>query len=155
MAKNTDEFEEDFDATAPILTDKEIADAKAKARADIMAAKKKDAREKLIAAETKRLQTEEGLTTGNAFSDEIVNITIDLPIFCKELLINQVPYHQGRNYSVPRHVADTLRDMMFRAWEHQSTIEGKSKSEFYAQKHVAELYRPGAKSAATLSARSV
>jgi len=164
MGKN-DEFEETsapaklvkpaiIDEDAPILSAVEIADIKARAKQNILKAKKKDAEAALLEQETQRLRIEEGFTTGNSHLDEIVNITIDLAQFAPSILINNQPYHHGRNYSVPRHVADTLREVMFRTWGHQADIDGKSKSAFYAEKHVAELFKPSTKGA-VVSARGV
>lgn len=137
-----------------LLTPAEIQKIKDQARKEILADKKADLTKKLIADEKQRLRNEEGLTTGNRHADEIVNITIDLPIFAPNIVINRQAYWHGATYGVPRHVADTLRDQMFKSWEHQSTIEGRSKAEFYAQKHVAEMYAVGNKGGATLSGKA-
>ena len=142
MAKN-DSFEEPALEDGALLTAAEIAKIKEEARKEILSAKKADLKRKILADETRRLRNEEGLTTGNAHSDEIVSITIDLPIFSPHILINGQAYWHGHTYSIPRHVADTLRSQMFCSWQHQSTIEGRSKQEFYAQKHVQDLYKPG------------
>ena len=153
MAKNTDDIFEEPLSEDELLTPAEIAKIKLEAKQEILKAKRSDLRKKLLADETQRLRVEEGLTTGNAHSDEIVNITIDLAQFAPSILINNVPYHHGRTYPVPRHVADTLRETMFRTWGHQAEIDGKSKSAFYAEKHVANLYKPGTKGA-VLSAKA-
>lgn len=158
MSKSDDNFEEpapSFNPDAPLLTPAEIKTIKEKARANILKAKKKDAEEKLLAAEEQRLRNEEGLTTGSAHADEIVSVTIDLAQFSSSIVINQRPYWHGHTYSVPRHVAETLREQMYRTWGHQAEIDGKSRSQFYAEKHVAELYKPGSKASATLSAKGL
>ena len=162
MAKSDDIFEEPaapkkpvlIDEDAPILSASEIEAIKSKAKQNILKAKKKDAEERLLEAETQRLKNEEGLTTGNAHADEVVGIAIDLAQFAPSILINNQPYHHGRTYTVPRHVADTLRDVMYKTWGHQAEIDGKSKSAFYAEKHVAELYKTGSDKGKVLSARS-
>lgn len=143
-----------IDENAPLLSEAEIAAIKLQARQDILKAKKADARAELLKAETQRLRVEEGMTTGNAHSDEIVNITIDVAQFAPNILINNQPYWHGHTYAVPRHVADTLRDVMYRTWGHQAEIDGKSRQAFYAEKHVAELYKPGTHGV-TLSAKGV
>ena len=164
MAKN-DEFEEPaapaktpkpaiIDEDAPILSAAEIDTIKARARQNILKAKKKDAEEKLLEQETQRLRVEEGYTTGNSHLDEIVNITIDLAQFASSILINNVPYNHGRTYAVPRHVADTLRETMARTWGHQADIDGKSIAAKVGEKHVAELYKAGTPGKA-ISARGV
>lgn len=152
MAKSDDIFEEPI-SEDELLTPAEIAKIKLEAKQEILKAKRADLRKKLLADETQRLRTEEGLTTGNAHSDEIVNITIDLPLFTPNIIINMKAYWHGSTYPVPRHVADTLRAQMFDSWKHQSQIDGKSAQQFYSEKHVAELYQPGNKGK-TISARS-
>ncbi len=153
MAKNDETFEEPVLNENELLSPSEIAKIKDEARASILSAKKADAKKKLLASETQRLRNEEGLTTGNAHSDEIVNITIDLPLFSPNIIINSQAYWHGRTYPVPRHVADTLRSQMFNSWRHQSEIDGQSKQAFYAAKHVADLYKPGNKGV-TISAKA-
>lgn len=144
MAKD-DSFEDPIAESDGLLTPAEIVKIKAEARASILTAKKADAKKTLLAEETQRLRNEEGLTTGNAHSDEVVSITIDLAQFAPNITINGQAYWHGRTYMVPRHVADTLRDTMYKTWSHQSEIDGKSRSAFYAEKHIAELYQPGNK----------
>ena len=78
MTDKTPQFIEPEAGDAPLFSEKEIAEIKAKAKAEIIAAKKDALRKDMIAAEKHRLQVEEGLTTGNSHMDEIVNITIDL-----------------------------------------------------------------------------
>lgn len=154
MANKDETFEEPIPEESAILTPGEIEKIKAEARASILSAKKANAKKKLLADETRRLRNEEGLTTGNAHSDEIVNITIDLPLFSPHILINSQAYWHGHTYPVPRHVADTLRSQMFNSWKHQSEIEGKSKQAFYAEKHIADLYKPGSQGT-VVSAKSL
>lgn len=147
----TPEFE-DNEAEAPLFTEKELAAIKADARAEIMADKKKAAKAQLLAAEKDRLRREEGLTTGNSHADEIVNIRIDLAPFAANVLVNGQAYWHGRMYPVPRHVANSLQETMFNTWKHQGTIKGESLTEFYAKKHVDDLYKVGSPSLKTFSA---
>lgn len=122
-----------------LLTDAEIRDIRAKARADIMADKRTQLKSRLIEREKQRLKVEEGLTTGNSHQDEMVNITIDLPTFAPYINVNSTAYWHGRTYPVSRHVADSLRDQMHMSWKHQNQIDGKSLTDFYAQHRVANL----------------
>lgn len=137
----------------PMFSEKELAEIKAQARKEILADKKSAAKKDMLAAEKVRLQREEGLTTGNSHADEIVNVTIDLAPYAASILVNGLPYHHGRTYPVPRHVAMSLQETMFNTWKHQGTIKGESLGEFYAKKHVDELYTVKGKSAATFSAK--
>lgn len=134
-----------------VLTDAEVLDIRAKARADIMADKKGKLKQDMLAAEKQRLLREEGLTTGNGHQDEILSITIDVAAYAPYININGQCYWHGRTYQVPRHVADTLRDQMFMTWKHQNQIDGKDANAFYAAKHVAEMYK--VEGGAKLSAR--
>ena len=152
MTDKTPQFIEPEAGDAPLFSEKEIAEIKAKAKAEIIAAKKDALRKDMIAAEKHRLQVEEGLTTGNSYMDEIVNITIDLAPFAPSIIINGRSYWHGKNYPVARHVAMSLQETMFNTWKHQGTIKGESLSEFYAKKHVDELYTVG-KGSHTFSAR--
>jgi hypothetical protein len=147
----TDKIPEFVEPDAPLFTDKEIAAIKAKAREEIITAKKDALRKDMIAAEKLRLQREDGLTTGNSHMDEIVNVTIDLAPFAPAIVVNQQSFWHGRSYTVPRHVAMSLQETMFNTWKHQGTIKGESLSEFYAKKHVDELYTVG-KGSKTFSA---
>jgi hypothetical protein len=149
---NFDEPEHENDK--PLFTAKELADIKAKAREEIMADKKAAAKKDLIAGEKQRLQREEGLTTGNGHMDQIVSIHIDLAPYAPNILVNGHPYWHGKQYTVPRHVAISLQETMFNTWRQESIRKGESYSEFYAQKHVDELYRVG-KSLGTFSARGM
>lgn len=153
---NTDNFE-DFDAPvadAPLFTQKELDDIKAQARKEIMADKKAAAKKSMLAEEKVRLQREEGLTTGNSHADEIVSIHIDLAPYAPSILVNGTPYWHGMTYPVPRHIAASLQDTMFMTWKHQGTIKGEALSEFYAKKHVDDLYKVGSRSLGTFSAKA-
>lgn len=128
------------DGDAPLLTEAEIQAIRAEARAEIMADKRGKLKQELKAQEKQRLRNEEGLTTGNSHQDEMVSISIDLAPYAPYVNINGQCYHHGRTYQVPRHVADTLRDQMFQTWKHQNQIDGKDAQQFYAAKHIAEMY---------------
>lgn len=114
-----------------ILSPKEIADAKAKARATVEKARKESAIKLLIEEETVRLQREEGLISGDPVADELVKITIDLPEHAANLTINGTPFWHTFTYEVQRHVANSLREQMARAWAHQHEIDGKSLTQHY------------------------
>lgn len=152
MSDKTDDFDVE-PQDAPMFSAKELADIKEQARKEILADKRAAAKKDMLATEKLRLQREEGLTTGNSHADEIVNVTIDLAPYSAAILVNGLPYHHGRTYPVPRHIAMSLQDTMFNTWKHQGTIKGESMSEFYAKKHVDDLYKVTTKAAATFSAK--
>ena len=114
------------------LTDDEVAEAKAKARATIDKERRTAAIKKLIEEETHRLKTEEGMIVGDVAHDEEVFITIDLPEFSACVNINGREYWHSHTYQVPRHVANTLREIQQRTWLHLHEIEGKSKTQAQA-----------------------
>ena len=66
----------------------------------------------------------------------MVSITIDLPDFAPCLTINMQPYWHGFTYQVQRHVADSLREMIGRAWHHEHReVEGKSAFQIYKKRN--------------------
>lgn len=140
MADKTDGFIEDQEPEHPLFTAKELEDIRKQAKQDILSQKKKAAREMLLEEEKARLQREEGFVVGNTHKDEIVTLTIDLAPYADRILVNGASYYHARTYTVPRHVADSLKDTMFRTWQHQKEIKGESLTEFYAQKHVSDLF---------------
>jgi hypothetical protein len=122
-----------------ILTDKEIEDAKRIARERIEKALKESEKERIIAEEMRRFQAEEGKRTGKVDLDEEVSVTIDLAEFAAKLTINGQDYWHGYTYTVPRHVYDTMRDIMFRGHLHQNALDGKDLATFYRKKAAPQL----------------
>jgi hypothetical protein len=117
-----------------ILTPKEIEAAKAIARERVEKSLKEAETERLIAAEMEKMRREEGARTGKVDLDEEVSVTIDLAEFADRLRINNVEYFHGHTYTVPRHVFDTMRDIMFRGHLHQNALDGKDLNTFYRSK---------------------
>lgn len=139
-----------------ILTNDEVLAARAKARARLDAERRKAAMKRVEDEETERLRLEEGLTTGDAVKDELVDIVIDLAPHSDKIVINGQAYHQGFTYTVARHVADSLRETMSRGWAHQDEIDGKNKAQIFAQKRQFSIMTKGkaaqAQNTVTLSA---
>ncbi len=115
----------------PLLSAKEIEEAKAKAAAKVNEAMKKAALDKIVEEETQRLQRLAGKKTGIADMDELVDVMIDLPEFCPDIRINGTIYNHGHEYSLPRHMANSLREIMQRTRRHQDVLDGKSMEETY------------------------
>lgn len=112
----------------PILTNEELATARAEAEKRVLAARHKAAYDRAISEEEDRLRREEGLTTGDPARDEPVWITIDLPTFTPYLMVNGPMgkiYWHGKSYKVARHVADSLSEMIHRAWREEDQMEGR------------------------------
>lgn len=125
----------------PILTNEEVLAARASARKKVEAERKKVASQAVENAETARLKVEEGLTTGHGPRDEMVSLVVDLPAFAPSMVVNMVPYWHGHTYTVPRHVADSLREQMNRAWQHEDEVHGRSLSEHYGIARQTKLNR--------------
>ena len=132
MADKTPTAEEIMGEPAPtnsILTTAEIKAAMAVAKSRTEKALKDAETERLIEQEMARLRREEGKRTGVADMDELVGVYIDLPEFCGSLRINGETYHHGYTYKVPRHMANSMREQMQRAYFHQAAVDGKGMEE--------------------------
>lgn len=64
-----------------------------------------------------------------------VEITIDLPEFAPSIRLNSRDYFSNFSYTVPRHVYNSMIDIMARAWEHQSEIEGRPRHYFQKKRN--------------------
>jgi hypothetical protein len=114
-----------------ILSKEEIEGAKELARENVDKARRAAELSRIVAEEERRLKRVEGQRTGLADKDEMVDIMIDLAEFSDRISLNSTEYYHGYSYAVPRHVADTLREIMQRTYHHQSAIDGKSLEEMY------------------------
>ena len=133
----------------PVLSNEEVLAARAKARSNIEAQRRKAATTDLIKAEEERLAREEGLVTGDGVKDEMVTVTLDLAEHSARIVLSGTPYYHGHTYTVPRHVGDTLREIQSRGHNHQNDIEGKGLSERMRRPHLTML---NAKTAAVTNA---
>lgn len=115
----------------PILNPEQVAAALAKARKLVEDQRIKAATQALVEAEVDRLKQEEGLVTGIEAKDEMVTITLDLAEHSDKITLSGRPYWHGHTYTVPRHIADTLRDIQFKGHRHQLDIEGKDPTMAY------------------------
>jgi hypothetical protein len=122
------------DPNHPILTVAEQVEALKKADLKVTAERKKQALADLQKKEEERLMGAAGQMTGDPVKDELVFITLDLAEHSNCITLglgsaHQHVYHHGQTYKVPRHVADTLREIQARGWNHQLEIEGKGMAE--------------------------
>ena len=127
--------------TDGVLTHKDIEEAKGAARKALEEDRRKSARKAIYNAELQRLKVEEGMVVGGA-RDEMVEVLIDLvePHVNSCLLVNFKPYWHGRTYTVPRHVADSLHEQMWRLKDYTSReIKGEKRAEFYRTQRAAVL----------------
>jgi hypothetical protein len=121
----------------PILSNAEVRAAQERAKTNVLAERKLAAMEDIEKRETERLRIEEGLTTGIADKDEIVNFTVDLPLYADKILVNGPlgkAYWHSITYPVPRHIANSLAEQQFRAWRHEDQTEGRSIAQAYQRK---------------------
>lgn len=114
-----------------ILSNDEVARARAKARERIEGERKLAALRAVEDEEVNRLRVEEGLTTGDSAMDELVDITINLPPYTPNILINggthrSVYWHGVTYHGVPRHIYDTLMEQMWRCENQEQQVDGKS-----------------------------
>ena len=114
----------------PVLSNAEVEEIRLEARAKLEKERQAAARKALLQEETERLRMEEGLVTGGE-ADEMVDITIVLAQHSDRLLVNMRPYWHGHTYRVPRHVANSFREMMYRGERHENEIRGNSLATFY------------------------
>lgn len=128
-----------------VLTNDQVRAAKERARKRLEDEREREAIRQLEADEVQRLRLEEGMYVGG-LADEPVSITVDLAEHSGCISLNGTPYWHGHTYTVPRHVADTLRDIMFRGWVHQERdIEGKDLQRFYQRPHDTAITAAGTK----------
>lgn len=120
-----------------ILSNEEVLEARAKARATLDKERRTAAMKDVEARETRRLRLEDGLTSGIGYLNEIVDVTIDLPPVAAFILVNGPmghAYHHGRTYPVPRHVANSLNETMGRMWRQADQEDGKDLTQTYGRK---------------------
>ena len=115
---------------APALTPEEIDEIKAKARKTLEKERKQHAKDDLFERELKRLQDEEGFSTGGV-GDQMVSITIDLYPGADRIVLDSKPYFHAQTYAVKRKVADTLREIMWRGWDQERIRKGESLRDLY------------------------
>lgn len=120
---------EGIDPFHPILTVDEQREAIAAARKRVDADAKKDAKKALEQSIYDAQRGKTGLRTGNPQLDELVTCTLDLAEHSDCLRINGHPFWHGRTYTVPRHVAASLREMQQRGHHHQADLDGKGMAE--------------------------
>jgi len=109
----------------PILTNDEYRAAIERAKKRVEEDAKKEALKHVEAQAYDEMRGKRGIRTGDPQKDELVEITMDLPEFTDRITINGFVYFHTKTYTVPRHIADSLRDIQWRAWLHDNEINGK------------------------------
>jgi hypothetical protein len=97
-----------------LLTDADQEKLRKKAQAEVLAARKKEVEEALLA----RMVQEEKAHYDVA--EEEVTVTINIPAFATHLLIDGVPYNHGEVVTITRSMAASLNEQMARMWTHET-----------------------------------
>lgn len=117
---------------------------RAKARKMVAADRRKALEARALEVELEALRGKAGQMTGDPQEDEIVSITIHLAENAPWIKINGKKFEEGVTYPVPRHVARSLMDIMWRAEVHEHSITDKPLTEFYRKpRHTAIQGRRG------------
>lgn len=113
----------------PILTNEEFRAAQKKAMERVDKETRAAAMKRVEDETVERIRGKAGQITNDPVKDEMVELMLDLPEYMPSLSINGVQYLHGAPYRVPRHVAETLREMQNRGWNHQNELDGKNMAE--------------------------
>jgi len=140
MAKETKKGPLEFMPVADptLLSADEIAQIELEAEQEVRAKAKDEAKAALKA----KLVAKNRQTVG--LDEPVEAVFIDLPLYCKQVLIDNVAYLQGVTYTVRASVAIGLREVIQRTWGHQSIIDGKSENYYRKQKAPAMSMATGA-----------
>jgi len=126
-----------------ILTNAEYDDALATAQKRLDDAERKAAREKLIADSMDTIRRERNALTGVLDQDEPVTITIDVAEYTDRLILDGEQFFHAATYTIPRHKAATINEMMFRSYMHQAQLDGKDPQDAYRRSHAQHVTRSG------------
>lgn len=120
----------------PILSNDDFRLAQGAARKSIDKERRLAAMQAVKTMELNRLRIEEGLTSGIAEDDALVDILIDLPEWAPNINNNfgQTAYWHGRSYTVSTAIARSLAEQMHRAWRHEDQLDGKSRAQMLHRK---------------------
>jgi hypothetical protein len=132
---------------APLLSEEEIEGIRQQARKIVARDRKKAAMDALLEKELEAIRGKEGMRTGDPIKDEIVNIMIDVGLSSDSITVNGKKYFHGEQATVPRHVAESLREIMWRTQMHEQDISGKPLATFYQRARHTEISRAGVKNA--------
>ena len=75
-----------------------------------------------------------GLSTGDPVEDALVDITIDIGESTDRIVINGRAFMHGETYTVPRHQARSLMEIMWRTALHEHSITDKPLSALFQRK---------------------
>jgi len=127
----------------PVLTNAEYDAAVAEAQKRLDDAERKAAREKLIADSMDALRRERNALTGVVDLDEPVTITIDVAEYTDRIILDGEQFFHAATYTVSRHKAATINEIMFRSYMHQAQLDGKDPQEAYRRSHAQHVTKSG------------
>src|SRR6185437_9268097 len=116
------------------LTAEDMERIRAKARAKVSKERREALEAKALAKEIEALRGKEGLRTGNPEEDELVDLTIDCGDSADRIVINGRAYFVGQTYTVPKHMARSLMEIMHRTQLHEHSITDKPLADFFRKK---------------------
>ena len=122
-----------------VLTNEEVFAAQLKAKEKLAKERRVNAMKAVEEAEIQRLRNEEGMVTGDGARDELIEITLDLASHSDRIVLNGVAYFHARTYKVPRHVADTMREIQARGWGHEDEKDGKDRLQHYQANRMTKM----------------
>lgn len=112
-----------LNADLSLLTEEELASLREQAKIQVSKERLAEAREAAIAS----FVEDERRASSKEPEDDMVDVYIDLPEFCDRLTVDSRVYLFGHTYTVSRPKANSLAEMMSRAFDHQLEIDGKSR----------------------------
>jgi hypothetical protein len=104
------------------------AEEMAEIEADVLAEIEGQERERL--KKVYKDQAKEKLRRAKGLAEEQITLVIDLPGHSKEIRLDGVIYSHGHQFTVPKSVADSLYDVMGRAWDHEEQVGGANQNEY-------------------------
>ncbi len=120
----------------PILTNAQVREAQAAARARMEADRIKAAMKAVEAAEVQRLRIEEGFSTGNSNLDDLVDLTVNTAEFTDRIVIDGVVYMHGHTYQVTRAKAQSMAEIMQNTFRHEDIKDGKTLEQQFARQRL-------------------
>jgi len=115
----------------PTISVERLGEIKAEAIAKVRAEALEAAEKKALKEEIARLRN--NIDPNGARNDQVY-ITMDLAEHSAFVSLDNVRYYHAQTYLVPRHKADTLREIAARGWKHQDEIDGKNLIQHYQNK---------------------
>jgi hypothetical protein len=111
-------------------TEEELVALRGKAKAKVLAEKKK-------AAETELLKKfEQEARAEDDPEEEMVSIMIDLPGHSDRITVDGKIFFHGSTYTVPRRKFDSLRDIVSLAWDHEDSVQGANTNDYRRPRNI-------------------